>query len=186
MSTDKKYDIIDSVLSSRFLAEDGFDNIKSVLSSNYDVQIDSNKRTKVLNRLIELAEKPTFGSLLSQIAVASVQNVAKNVGISEDQLEKIYRDEILINRIPIARLKVFLETLQLKFEKAKEAIIRTSEILSTQSKAVSLDQKMGVAFRKKMSDSTGSISWGSDFKSDLFDNKEALNKYLNKLNELMS
>lgn len=186
MSTEKKYDFIDGVLLKRFMERDDFDSTKSILSNEYDVNIDQEKRSKIFDQLVELAERPTFGSLLSQIEAESVQSVAKKVGISEEQLEKIYRDEILINRIPITRLKEFLETLQFTYEKVKEAIIRTSEILSTQSKAMTFDQKMGVAFRRKMSDSTSTISWGSDFKSDLFDNNEALDKYLNKLNELMS
>lgn len=186
MSTDKKYDIIDGVLLKRFMEKDDFDNAESILSNEYDVNIDQKKRLQVFEQLIALAEKPTFGFLLSQIETETVQSVAKKAGISDEQLEKIYHDEVLINRIPITRLKVFLEALHLTYEKVRESIIRTSEILSTQSKAMTFDQKMGVAFRRKMSDSIGTISWGSDFKSDLFDNNEALNKYLNKLDELMS
>ncbi|WP_286757172.1 hypothetical protein [Roseivirga sp. UBA838] len=186
MSTDKKYDIIDSVLLKRFLEKDDFDNTKLILSSEYDVNIDQGKRSQIFNQLVGLAEKPTFGSLIGKIETETVQSIAKKVGISEEQLERIYRDEVLINRIPITRLKVFLETLNLSYEKVKDAIIRTSEILSTQSKAMTFDQKMGVAFRRKMSDNISTASWGSDFKSDLFDNNEALSKYLDKLNELMS
>ena len=113
MSTDKKYDIIDSVLLKRFLEKDDFDNTKLILSSEYDVNIDQGKRSQIFNHLVGLAEKPTFGSLIGKIETETVQSIAKKVGISEEQLERIYRDEVLINRIPITRLKVFLETLNL-------------------------------------------------------------------------
>lgn len=186
MSTERKYDIIDGVLLKRFLEKDDFDNLESVLSDKHEeIEINHEKRSKILDKLLNLYEKPTFGTLLGHLERQDVQRIADEVGISKDQLQRIYRDEILINRIPITRLKVFLETLNLTFEKVRDSIIRSSEVLSSQSKAMVLDKKIGIAFKRKISEGNSTVSWGNDFKSDLFDNDEALNKYLNKLNELM-
>jgi hypothetical protein len=114
----------------------------------------------------------------------STKSLAEQVKLSEERIEQIKNDEIYPNSIPVVLLKDFLEKLKVKFNMAEKGIMKTFEMVLSRLivPAVECRPVFRRASSREISEVGGALR---KTKSDLYENKEALFNYLNKLEELM-
>lgn len=111
--------------------------------------------------------------------------LVEEVKLSEERIDQLKNDEIYPNSVPVVLLKDFLEKLKISFHLAEKGILKTFEVVRQRLNVPAVacrpvfrrassreDDDMGGALRKT--------------KTDLYENKEALFNYLNKLEELMT
>jgi hypothetical protein len=102
-------------------------------------------------------------------------------------IKDLQRDSIYPNNVPVVLFRKLLAALKISFQSAERAIRQTFEQLQSQSGVV-FQAGLSPAFKKGNFASRESLYKSappSDGK-ELFQNEEALNRYLNKLSELMN
>ena len=189
MAKERKYDIIDAGLEKLFLHEHDEEKLQkefeTIMASDYGIKPNEENKQQVIAQLSQYAQTKSFGRLLSEFSRSEeVESVAEKVGLPKATIEMLYQDQIMVNRIPILRLKLLLEQLDIPFREAKKAIQKTLEYLKKQTESPA-DESFNVAFKKRDTQKQ-SRHWEKDFKSTLYENEEAVQKYLSKLEELMN
>lgn len=198
MQTPNKIDTLDEALRLIFLesskdASDTSDGeMQLILSSSVDVIMNEEKEALLIEKLNAVIAPSSFGQLLEE----AMQNlntteevVAAKSNVPVSVVAELKNDTIYTNNVPIVLFKSLLSALNLTFKPVESAIRKTFEILQSQI-VVKNDNQSGFspAFRKGYYTSRESLS-KSSHKPDgkeLFENKEALEKYLSRLNELMN
>lgn len=198
MHTPNKIDTLDEALRVIFLegAKDASDTadaeMQLILSSPADITMNEDKKALLMQKLNAVIASLSFGQLLQQ----AMQNlnvtediIAEKSKIPVSVVADLKNDAIYTNNVPIVLFKSLLSTLKLSFKPVEAAIRKTFEILQSQV-AVRSDSPSGFspAFRKGYYTSRESFAKNSP-KADgkeLFENKEALEKYLSRLSELMN
>ncbi len=198
MNTPNKIDALDEALRVIFLesAKD-LDSVNaekemSQILSSTDVVMTVEKRTLLLDKLQSIIVSLSFGQLLQQ----ELNNMGINDEVAAEKsslpisiIKELKDDVIYTNNVPIKLLKNLLSYLNISFKSIEESVRKTFEILHSQS-AVKNSSFLGFspAFRKGHYASRETLirnSQTTDGK-ELFENKEALEKYLSRLNELMN
>lgn len=115
----------------------------------------------------------------------SVDKIAEEVKLSEERINQLKNDEIYPNSIPVVLLKDLLEKLKISFRLAEKGILKTFEVVRQRLHvpAVACRPVFRRASSKEDIDMSGALR---KTKTDLYENKEALFNYLNKLEELMT
>lgn len=198
MHTPNKIDTLDEALRVIFLegAKDASDTadaeMQLILSSPADIAMSEDKKVLLMQKLNTVIASLSFGQLLQQ----AMQNLNVTEGVIAEKskipvsvVTDLKNDVIYPNNVPIVLFKNLLSALSLSFKPVETAIRKTFEILQSQV-AVKNESPSGFspAFRKGYYTSRESftkISPKTDGK-ELFENKEALEKYLSRLNELMN
>ncbi len=191
MDRNERYDMIDEGLRIYFLHESKdtycLPAFKNITNKEYSVNIDEKRKESTLDKLFEYSQNPSFGNLLSKVSLEEEKydSIVQKAGLSKELFETIRNDEVLPNRVPIVRLKNLLLELGIQFQDARNAILKTANLLKSKGEIFGYSQVSGsVAFRKKGSDRRN-IPVDSKFKSDLFDNQDALDRYLDQLGNVM-
>ena len=198
MHTPNKIDTLDEALRVIFLesAKDASDNadaeMQLILSSPVDIAMREEKKAMLIQKLNAVKASLSFGQLLQQAMLnlnVTEEVIAEKSKIPVSVVADLKNDAIYTNNVPIVLFKSLLSTLKLFFKPVETAIRKTFEILQSQV-AVKDDSPSGFspAFRKGYYTSRESFTKNSP-KTDgkeLFENKEALEKYLSRLNELMN
>jgi len=161
-----------------------------VFSKQYDFALPKQKVESMLSDLVTSLSKDSLGALVqhglsaSATSAADIQSVT---GLTPSLLEDIKADMVFTNSVPVKSLVKLLKLLNISLDKAQEAIQTTFEKLSAESKMfLSIPSKAQPAFRKGTTHGDASF----DFKrlrsdeSYLYQNKEALDKYTNRLSEI--
>ena len=147
------------------------------------------KKQQLFEKLsMQKAAAPTLGQLLNDYIrnqCFTIETLAGQVKLSPQRLNSLIEDELIPNLVPVVRLKNLLTILQISFEEAKKGIWKTYEYLEEKNLENGSIDSMQVSSRishgkKKTTD----ISSEGDAES-LYFNKEALEKYLNRLEELI-
>ena len=166
--------------------------VEVVFSKHFDELLPKQKVESLLSDLTEALSKDSLGSLIQKGLVATTVPIAElqtSTGLTPSLLEDIKEDMVFTNSVPVRSLVKLLKLLDISLDKAQEAIQTTFEKLSTESKMfLSIPVKVQPAFRKGMShgDTTFDFKRLKSDESYLYQNKEALNKYTNRLSELYS
>ena len=165
---------------------------ETVFSKQFDVSLPKEKADALLSALAESLSKDSLGSLVQKGLLSTavpISELQSTTGLTPSLLEDIKTDMVFTNSVPVRSLVKLLKLLNISLDKAQAAIQTTFEKLSAESKMfLSIHAKVQPAFRKGMSHGDTSF----DFKrlrsdeSYLYQNKEALNKYTNRLSELYS
>jgi hypothetical protein len=198
MDTPNKIDTLDEALRVIFLEStkdaSGTADIEMqlILSSPADINMSDDKKVLLVQKLNTLISSLSFGQLLQQTMQnlnISEEVIAEKSKLPVDVINGLRGDTVYANNVPIVLFKSLLSALSLSFKPVETAIRKTFEILQSQV-AVKNDNLSGFspAFRKGYYTSRESFSKNSP-KTDgkeLFENKEALEKYLSRLNELMN
>ena len=163
-----------------------------VFSKQFDVFLPKEKADALISALAESLSKDSLGSLIQKGLLATavpISELQATTGLTPSLLEDIKTDMVFTNSVPVRSLVKLLKLLNISLDKAQAAIQTTFEKLSVESKMfLSIPAKVQPAFRKGMTHGDTSF----DFKrlrsdeSYLYQNKEALNKYTNRLSELYS
>ena len=147
-------------------------------------------KERTITRLAATMEQLSFGQLMQetmrQQSVAE-QLLVENSGLTQAVVQDLKRDGIYPNNVPIQLFKKLVMTLKLSYANVKAAALKTVGLLKQQA-VVNDVSGYTPAFRKGHEElSSGQLrkSHDSDGK-ELFENEEALNKYLNRLEELMN
>lgn len=161
-----------------------------VFSKQYDFALPKEKIEAMLSDLAKVLSKDSLGILVQKGLTEStipVTELQATTGLTPSLLEDIKDDMVFTNSIPVRSLVKLLKFLNISLDKAQAAIQTTFEKLSAESKMfLSIPAKTQPAFRKGMAH--GDVSF--DFKrirsdeSYLYQNKEALDKYTNRLSEI--
>lgn len=161
-----------------------------VFSKQYDFSLPKQKIETMLSDLSKSLSKDSLGVLVQKGLAASaipVTDIQSVTGLTPSLLEDIKADMVFTNSVPVRSLVKLLKFLNISLDKAQAAIQTTFEKLSAESKIfLSIPTKAQPAFRKGMTHGDASF----DFKrlrsdeSYLYQNKEALDKYTNRLKEI--
>jgi len=199
MNANNHTDILDEVLKLYFL-ESAYagemalhPELPSILEGEPVAIMPKTMRLKLMGGLKELLKQMSFGQLLTH-AIAdqkvSAVSLAEETGLPESVLAELRQDEVFANNVPIIFLKKLLKTLNISFQVADKAIRNTYELLQHRVFSVASYEAVTPAFKKG-----GSLPSRESFiknkpktstGKELFQNKEALDRYLNRLDELMN
>lgn len=161
-----------------------------ILSNKFLVDIPSAKKEELFVALNGLVTARSLGQVvqekLQQLEITPAQ-LSDTVKLPVQVIDKLLADDLYTNNIPIVLLKNLLNYLNIKFTTAEKSIRKTFELL--QGKVFNHDvHALAPAFRSSLHTSK-SITFPSHKTSDgkeLFENNEAMEKYLNRLNELLN
>ncbi|HRO72961.1 MAG TPA: hypothetical protein PK611_04775 [Saprospiraceae bacterium] len=161
-----------------------------VFSKQYEFSLPKQKVETMLSDLSKSLSKDSLGVLVQRGLAASTTSVAdiqSVTGLTPSLLDDIKADMVFTNSVPVRSLVKLLKFLNISLDKAQAAIQTTFEKLSAESRMfLSIPAKAQPAFRKGMTHGDASF----DFKrlrsdeSYLYQNKEALDKYTNRLSEI--
>ncbi len=155
-------------------------------------QMKDDKKELLFEKLNDVMCSLTFGQLLQhriqQLGISETL-IAEKADLPVTVIKELQKDAIYTNNVPIVFLKKLLVQLNLSFASAERAIHKTFDSLQSQvmMKTTSCSG-FSPAFRKG-NDTSRQLITDSRMKIDgkeLFENREALNKYLARLDNLMN
>ena len=130
----------------------------------------------------------SFGALITEAMGSGsweLETLAGQVAIPADTLHQLQQDAVFTNQIPVMHLKQLLHVLNIPFEAAKNGIVRTFELLKSIGTSASAGTAQ-LAYRKAGAGSRKSASPRMEVnRASLFENREALDRYLNRLEVLI-
>jgi hypothetical protein len=181
-----------------YIAEEGQESFVSdsldkeaetVFDKQFSAVMSREKASVLLSSLTQSLSKDTLGSLIQKslsTSPLSISEMLSNTGLTTSLLEDLKADMVFTNSIPVKSLVKLLKLLNVSLDKAQEAINTTFERLSAESKMfLTIPVKAQPTFRKGSSNNADFdlIRLKSD-ESYLYQNKEALDKYIKRLGEL--
>ena len=196
MGTMNKTDPVDELLRILYL-----ENIKIVEDSDVaeplyhldklprHAKMSKYKKQQLFEKLLsQKSETFTLGQLLDdyiQDKGFTIENLAGQVKLSPQRLNSLIKDEIIPNLIPVMHMKNLLIVLHISFEEAKKAIWRTYEYIAEKSIETESIERTQVSSRISHGKYKTSNTMGDEAPESLYFNKEALEKYLNRLEEFI-
>ena len=152
------------------------------------------QKNKLLARLREVQSTPSLGMLLREKIAESklgLDQIAQEINLPVQVLSSALDDKIYTNNIPVILLINLLKRFKISFNAAEKSIRRTFEMLHTQLTGNVQTSGFSPAFRRGSAyhNSEGGHGIGSLSSSDgrdLYENEEALNKYIKQLDELLN
>ncbi len=184
-------DPIDEVLRLIYLESTGNNqsDANKILSFDYLTEIPESKKKFILENLFQSLSIPTFGELLkSEISINNFTliDLSTQTNLSEDVLNELILDNKLTNSFPVNYIKKILKTLKISFEKAEKSILKTFQVINKNNSENLISIELLPAFRKDYHSVRKNSTFSNDISSrELFENEEALRKYLNRLKELI-
>lgn len=166
-------------------------DLERILNSEYSAHLDENKKKTLIDGLYQNLLIPSFGKLLTDVMDAnqsSANNLSLKTKLPETLIEELRTDSTITNNVPVMYIKQILEALNIPFEQARKAILKTFELLKSQTSMEDfLGKEYQPAFRKSYYHTRENINKSSNMSEskDLFENEVALNNYLARLKELM-
>jgi len=162
-----------------------------VLSSEYSVNLSEEKGKKMIDELYKKLAVDSFGQLITSTLKSSkkdINDLAVEAGIALSTIEQLQNDRVLVNTIPVMQFKNLLKILQIPFAKASESILKTLELLKNENRisAYSLGSTK-FAYRRKSVPVPSSVNAKNSLTESqiLYQNEEALSKYLSRLEQLL-
>jgi hypothetical protein len=198
MNTPNRIDTLDEALRVIFLesaketdAINPEQEMNQILSS-VDFVMSEAKKTLMLEKLNAVCTSLSFGQLLQKAIIdlsTTEALIAEKSNLPVEIIENLKNDNIYTNNVPIKLFKNLVSFLNISFKLVEESVRKTFEILQSPAVAKS-DSFSGFspAFRKGYYASRESLTKNTPATDgkELFENKESLEKYLSRLNELMN
>lgn len=126
------------------------------------------KSLDVVSDTVQEEEGLTVGEIISEairLHELNPVNIEKQLGFPINSITGIMNNECYTNTIPVVLFKNLLISLHISFEKIEPAILRTFELIKSKETSESINKNPA-----------GHLLW---------ENKESLTKYINKLKDLM-
>lgn len=193
-----KVDAIDEALKFAYLSADVEQKIivnpsqqlNYILDADYPVQLSNELSSKIIGKLYEKLAVDSLGILLINALKDNnikTDDLAAEVSLPTTTIEQLKEDSILANSIPVISFRNLLKKLQIPFDKVEQAINKTFHMLKNEASfSPSVIGSLQLSYRRRNA-GTGSPFNTKASKSErqyLFQNEEALNKYLKRLGEL--
>jgi hypothetical protein len=169
--------------------EDTDKEIAKIKSELVVGKLSAEKEGLLFSMLTELIMTESLGQMIArQMNELKInqQELAKNTLLPTDVINALISDEIYTNNVPILLFKKLAEQLHLKFTVIEQSIKKTLQLLGDRAQVK--DLSLQPAFRKGFYLSRGSSTL-SNTKTDgkeLYENSESMEKYLNRLKELLN
>lgn len=169
---------------------DASTQLKNITSAEYKSQPSEEAAIKMVDKLYEKLAVDSLGTLIANAASKAnlkKEELAEKSSLPLSTIEQLQADKVLANSIPVLSLRNLLKSLQIPFEKAEKAINKTFQILKNEFAFSSTALgAMQLSYRRRNAGvATSFNSKASKSESQyLFQNREALKKYLKRLNEL--
>jgi len=187
----KNQDTIDKAIKLLYLSD-------NELSSNHtDVIFNKEYKTKMSDKqkqrmLMQLKQKHvtayTFGNVLTQAMETknwNVQSLIDKVHVPLNVMENLLTDKIYANTVPVGFMKNILSILEIPFSEAASAIRKSFDSLKIQP-SYDVAGTRPLARKSNHRKTSSNIAQTGNSKTKvLFENEEALNKYLNHLEQIM-
>lgn len=197
MNANNHIDMLDETLKIFFLESAKTDEtvlhqeLSIILSNDQLVEMPDAMRLKLMSRLKDVLLQVSFGQLITEAIQKSnikADNLAEQTGLPVPVLKELQADAVFTNNVPIVFLKKLLHSLNISYQVAEQAIRNTFELLQHRIPSSASFNGVTPAFKK------GNLSSRESFiknipktsGKELFQNEEALNRYLKRLNELMN
>jgi hypothetical protein len=197
MSNQKNINSFEEALRNTWLqsakdADIGFSEreLKLILSSTDDTfEMDEQKKEALINKIFETSNGPSIGSVISEamnLGKLSSESMANGAKIPLAMFQQLISDEIFPNNVPVVGLGKILNMLSIQIENARQPIQTTFNIMKAKELR-NIDASCRIAARRQQPEGgIGSVNRNGENKGrELFENQEALDKYLQKLEEVM-
>lgn len=193
-----KVDAIDEALKFAYLSADAEQNIivnpsqqlNYILNTDYPVQLSDELSSKMIGKLYEKLAGDSLGILLINALKDNnikSDDLAAEVSLPATTIEQLKEDSILANSIPVISFRNLLKKLQIPFDKVEQAINKTFHMLKNEAGfSPSVIGSLQLSYRRRNAGTASAFNTKTN-KSErqyLFQNEEALNKYLKRLGEL--
>jgi len=166
--------------------------LNRITEAKYPVVISAEKAKEMIKSLYENLAVDSLGVLITNALEKTnikVEEAARESRLPITTLEQLQADVILANSIPVISLKTLLKALKIPFNKAEEAIMKTFHILKNEMVfSPATINSMQLTYRRRNAKGASSFNTKANKseKQYLFQNEEALTKYLKRLDELYS
>ncbi|MDP4149342.1 MAG: hypothetical protein Q8937_04250 [Bacteroidota bacterium] len=148
------------------------------------------KRQQIVDRLFKTASEPSLGELI-RVSMKRTKftesSLAKVTRVPATILRKLKSDSIVPNKVPVLLLRDILNRLQLSFDIAEKAVLKTFTMIQK----TELDQLKASpvrAWARRPGEDKGKVLINKTEDTagrELYENKESLIKYLSQLKHLM-
>lgn len=167
---------------------DACNQLAGILQEPVHAEMPKEDQAKLMDDLFVTMSTISLGELIvekMQSMAIPIKILAEQVKLSEERIDQLKKDEIYPNSVPVVLLKDFLEKLSIGFHLAEKGILKTFEVVRQRLRvpAVACKPVFRRSSSREDSDMGGALR---KTKTDLYENKEALFNYLNKLEELMT
>lgn len=193
-----KTDAIDEALKIVFLNSDKDNNsviepatqLKYIIEADYPNQMNEELSKKMSDRLYNKLAVDSLGILVDRALKSKNMDVSKlseDVNLPIATIEQLQEDTILANSIPVISFKNLMRILEIPIDKVTHAVIKTFHVLRNEvAFSPASISSLKCSYRRRNARATSSLNTkaGRSEKQYLFQNEEALNKYLKRLEEL--
>jgi hypothetical protein len=167
---------------------DACNQLAKILQEPEHTAMTAEDKARLIDDLFITMSTMSLGELIVEkmrSMTISADALAEKVKISNERIDQLKNDEIYPNSIPVVLLNNFLQSLKISFLLAEKGILKTFEIVHQRLHFPTVACRP--VFRRASSREDNDISGAlRKTKTDLYENKEALFNYLNKLEELMT
>lgn len=162
----------------------------NIISAEYKSQPSAEDAERMINKLYERLSVDSLGVLINNALSKTnmgLENLSSESSLPVSTIEQLQTDRILANSIPVIPFRNLLKKLQIPFNMAEQAIYKTFQILKNEmdfSSAALGASKL--SYRRRSVSVPASLGTKTSHSENqyLFQNEEALQKYLKRLNEL--
>jgi hypothetical protein len=158
-------------------------------ADNATFDMSEEKKQQLINRLYDTVTGPSLGTLLtSELKEKNIskEEIALQTDIPVAVLADLKEDKLYPNSIPMLAMKDLLKVLDIPFQKAKSAILKTYELIKLNVSTAGKQFEGQVSFRKSNDEHTSNIKASRQHGAGLFENRNSLEKYLLMLEEEMN
>jgi hypothetical protein len=158
------------------------------VSAQYKSKPSEGMAEKMIGKLYERLSADSLGVLITNAvskAKIKTEELAAKSNLPVTTIEQLQADRLLANSIPVISFKNLLKSLQIPFSKAEQAINKTFQILKNEvAFSPSTLGLLQLSFRRRNSATALNSKARETENQYLFQNEEALQKYLKRLKDL--
>jgi hypothetical protein len=163
-----------------------------LLSAPVIKEMSMEKKEALLDKVFHTLSSVSLGEIITnkiQTEGITEEALAANAKLTSQRIEELKTDAVYPNSIPVLLLSSLLKSLRVRFDLADKAIRKTfgmvqkRVLLGPQLSTHAVYRRAGLQEHKD-DEMKGVLRKAS--RNDLYENEEALSKYLNKLEELMT
>lgn len=192
----KKNDVLDESLRilsfEKTLNETPVRELSLILSGNPVIEMPAHSKEELMTKLSTVMNALSLGQILKQkilISGITTDELAANIKLPTQVVNELIADRIYTNNVPIVLFKNLLFYLNISFSAAEKGIRKTFELLQNNFSTNNSNYGLHPAFRSGtfMSKSEIILPNSKDMDGkELYENKEAIEKYLKRLNDLLN
>lgn len=190
----KKADILDEVLKMLYfqsVTDASAERELSRITNEFPtVEMSPVQKAKLFERLAAIDPANTLGEIISNRLKElhlEPEQLSRNTSLPLNVIHELMEDKIYTNNVPIMFFRNLLKRLAISFEEAEKSIRKTFALLQENISIPTSTNGVNPAFRKgpHILGVTNMDAHSKGDSRELYENKEALDKYLTRLNELL-